>query len=255
MSASILVSSNGKNYLNTWFELLSIFFFFLFSFTPPRLPFSHPLFIVSSHPTQKQDTGLFMFVPFFCSWIIFGMYVTILHSVSIYPVGPLLEWYSNEVITSTDWQMMCNALLFISCFSSTRMLTVTGGIEIEIQALIDNNFPKTEFLRELFSSLESSGENVGGGGGGRRGGGGGGGGQWMQGGGAAAAAAQEEEEGDPRIYVRCPLCRKQTIRETAIHITSSLENAECCCCLDSPSTMVLACGHLCVCEICFQKLD
>jgi hypothetical protein len=34
------------------------------------------------------------------------------------------------------------------------MLTVTGGIEIEIQALIDNNFPKTEFLREIYSSLE-----------------------------------------------------------------------------------------------------
>ena len=195
-----------------------------------------------------------MFVPFFCSWIIFGMYVTSMQSVNIILVGPLLEWYSNEIILSTDWQMMCNTLLFICCFSSTRMLTVTGGIEIEIQALIDNNFPKTEFLRELFSSWESSGENVGGGGGGRRRRGGGGG-QWMQGGGAAAAAAQEEEEEDSRMHVRCPLCRKQTVRQTAIRVTSSLENAECCCCLDSPSTMVLACGHLCVCEICFQKLD
>ena len=66
---------------------------------------------------------------------------------------------------------------------------------------------------------------------------------------------QEEEEEDSRMHVRCPLCRKQTVRQTAIRVTSSLENAECCCCLDSPSTMVLACGHLCVCEICFQKLD
>ena len=62
-----------------------------------------------------------------------------------------------------------------------------------------------------------------------------------------------EQKYQDRNSVKCPLCRVQTIRSSAITGILHVED-ECCCCMDATCSVALTCGHLCLCQACFQKL-
>ena len=158
--------------------------------------------------------------------------------------GPYLPmvWIVDLLMNDMHW--IVDVILILCCFSSNSMVTMMGTMEYELKGVLNGTFPRSQYFRNLVAFWRNP--NGGNGTAATPG---------MAPPGMAPQQGRRDMEGETNVYVRCPLCREQTVRAQAIKGMHTSDDNECCCCMDAKSTVAFTCGHLCVCEICFEKLQ
>jgi len=150
----------------------------------------------------------------------------------------------DEYFDSKTW--LYNIIILCGVFSTEKLKSITSGIEFEISRYIRGLGPGTQFLQTLTAPTTSPMSNTS---------------QFNNMMGMSNTGQLNNmmrnnstisQEGS--MFVRCPLCREQTIRANAISNMITDSEVECCCCLDLPAKVGLTCGHICLCSVCFAKL-
>ncbi len=163
---------------------------------------------------------------------------------------PGAHGYSGAVLTLL--------MLALWAFRGNRLESIVTWLEFEADAVLGGEFPRSVSMRSTVATLRGYGDAAVS--------------RWLAfadacsgvatGAAPAAPAAAPATAPTVRVdaavrYVKCPLCRALGPRSGAILGVRGVGDSQgevCCVCLDAKSTVALPCGHVCLCQACFDKL-